>query len=95
MEAISNIRDLVNLWPTRSSLAEDLRIFSPGMKVTTDRVYKWAENGAIPAKYHFAVLTAGRHRGFGLSADQIVMLHAPQLQFCTCCADHGPVQEET
>lgn len=77
MEAISSIRDLVNLWPTRSSLVEDLRIFSPGMKVTTARVHKWAENGSIPAKYQFSVLTAGRHRGFSITADLIVKLHAP------------------
>lgn len=78
MEAISSIRDLVNLWPTRSSLVADLRALSPGMKVTTARVHKWAENGSIPAKYHSSVLTAGQKRGFSITADLIIELHAPR-----------------
>jgi len=77
MEAISSIRDLVNLWPTRSSLADDLQTFCPDLKVNTARVHKWAEHGAIPARYHFPVLMAGRHRGFTITADLIVRLHAP------------------
>jgi len=78
-EAISSIRDLVNMWPTRASLVEDLRWFSPGLKVNTPQVHKWAANGTIPAKYHFLVLSAGRHRGFLIDAELMVRLHAPQV----------------
>ena len=80
MEAIYNIRDLVNLWPTRSSLARDLQTLCPSLKVNTARVYKWAENGSIPARYQFAVLTAGRCRGFEISAELIVKLHSPSVE---------------
>jgi len=76
-EAVSSIRDLVNLWPTRASLVEDIRRFSPGLKVNTPQVHKWAANGTIPARYHFPVLTAGRYRGFSIDAELMVRLHAP------------------
>ena len=76
-EAISSIRDLVNLWPTRATLVDDLRWFSPGLKVNTPQVHKWAANGTIPARYHFPVLTAGRYRGFSIDAELMVRLHAP------------------
>jgi len=80
MEAISNIRDLVNLWPTRSSLANDLQALCPSLNTNTARVYKWAEHGAIPARYQFSVLTAGRCRGFEISAELIVKLHSPSVE---------------
>lgn len=80
MEAISSIRDLVNLWPTRSSLADDLQTLCPGLKANTERVYKWAENGAIPARYHFWVLKAGQQRGFAIDADLMVRLHSPSIE---------------
>ncbi len=78
MDTISSIRDLIGLWPTRASLADDLRALSPGIDVTTARVHKWAENGAIPARYQLPVLMAGRRRGFDLSAELILRLHAPR-----------------
>jgi len=80
MEAISNIRDLVNLWPTRASLANDLQALCPSLKVNTERVHKWAKHGAIPARYHFSVLMAGRCRGFKISAELIVKLHSPSVR---------------
>jgi hypothetical protein len=80
MEAISSIRDLVNLWPTRSSLVADLGKTCPGLKVTTPQVHKWASNGSIPAKYHFPILMAARLRGFSITADRIAELHAPPIE---------------
>jgi len=77
METISSIRDLVNLWPTRSSLVDDLGKTSPGLKVSTPQVHKWAANGSIPAKYHLSVLMAARQREFSITADLIAELHAP------------------
>lgn len=80
MEKISSIRDLVNLWPTRSELAQDLMMTCSSLKVTTAQVHKWAEKGTIPSKYHHPVLQAGRERGFDLSAELIVALHAPKAE---------------
>ena len=78
MDKISSIRDLVNLWPTRSELAQDLMSACSSLKVTTAQVHKWAEKGSIPSKYHHPMLMAGRGRGFGITADLIVSLHAPK-----------------
>lgn len=80
MEAISSIRDLVNLWPTRSSLANDLQALCPSLNTNTARVHKWAEHGSIPARYQFSVLIAGRRRGFAITADLIVELHTPPFE---------------
>jgi hypothetical protein len=78
MEKISNIRTLVNLWPTRSELAQDLMSTCSSLKVTTAQVHKWAEKGSIPPKYHHPMLVAGRSRGFDITAELIVSLHAPE-----------------
>lgn len=78
MEDISNIKDMVNLWPTRSELARDLMAVCSSLSVSTAQVHKWAEKGSIPPKYHHHILIAGRSRGFDISADLIVRLHAAQ-----------------
>lgn len=82
MEKILSIRDLVNLWPTRAAMADDIRdvlhmVGANDVRVTTAQVHKWAENGSIPPRYHQAIFAAGRRRGFALSAELIIALHAP------------------
>ena len=77
MEKISSVRDLINLWPRRADLASECQAHAPGQSVTVARVHKWAENDAIPAKYHLAVLAAAQARAFPVTADLIVRLHAP------------------
>lgn len=76
MEDISSVRELINLWPTRSALVDDVRVVAPLVAVTTSQVHKWAEKGGIPAKYHHPVLLAAKLRGFKITADLIVRLHA-------------------
>lgn len=78
MEEISSIRDLINLWPTRAQLADDIRIRAPSLRVNAAQVHKWADAGSIPSKYHYPILESARDRGFGVSADLIVELHAPK-----------------
>ena len=78
MAEISSVRDLVNLWPTRSELAQDLMSTCSSLKVTTAQVHKWAEKGSIPPKYQHSILVAGRRRGFDITAELIVSLHAPE-----------------
>lgn len=68
MKHPTTIRELIDLWPSRKALAEDV-------STTLDRVHKWAVVGAIPARFHFAVIEAAKARGFSLSADTIVTLH--------------------
>lgn len=68
MDQISTIKDLIDLWPTRKDLAGDLG-------TSLDRVHKWAASGCIPARYHAGVLRAATHRGFVVTADDLVRLH--------------------
>lgn len=79
MDEISSIRELVNLWPTRATLAGDLKKAYPGLKVSAAQVHKWAEKGSIPARYHFPVMVAGRLRKFPITADLIAQLHVPRM----------------
>jgi len=85
MDDISNIRALVGLWPTRAKLAADLNdgfdaAGLPLMKVTVRQVNKWVERASIPAKYHKPVLDAALARGFEVSAELIMTLHAPKAE---------------
>lgn len=72
MNQFSSIRDLIDAWPTRSALADDL-----GVKV--DRVHKWARANRIPVDHLGAVLRAAHARGFEISADRLIDLHQPDL----------------
>lgn len=69
MEKTTTITAIIDLWPTRSALAEDIH-------VTTDRVHKWAQKASIPARYHFAILEAARVRGFDVDAELLTRVHA-------------------
>lgn len=63
-----SITALIDLWPTRRQLADDVGVM-------TDRVHKWAKSNAIPARFHLRVVRAGAERGFPVSADLLVVLH--------------------
>jgi len=76
MDDVSSIRDLINLWPRRADLAADIAGRAPWLRISTQAVHKWAENGSIPARYHHAVLESAGARGFPVTADLIVRLHA-------------------
>lgn len=69
MSTPDTIRAVIDLWATRRDLATDVG-------VTQDRVHKWAQAGAIPAKYHFGMIAAGQARGFDITADLLTRLHA-------------------
>ena len=68
MEHIPTIKQLIDLWPTRKVLAEDVG-------ASKDRVDKWAQTGSIPAKFHARVIRAAGSRGFAVTADDLVRLH--------------------
>lgn len=76
MSDIDTVRKLVNLWPTRAELTEDLRRAYPDLSVTVAQVHKWAEKQSIPSRYQYPVLVVGQRRGFPISADLIVRLHS-------------------
>lgn len=69
-DAPTTVRELIDLWPSRRELADDIG-------TTVERVQKWARFQSIPAKYHLAVLEAAERRGLAVTADLIVRLHAP------------------
>lgn len=74
MPELSTARDVIALWPSRSSLACDLSA-QPGGKVTIDRIHKWAQNGVIPATYHARIIRAAEGRGYPLTATDLVRVH--------------------
>ena len=78
MSEIASIRALLSLWPTRAEAAADMTLALPAQPVTVHRVHKWAENGNVPSKYHQQLLRAAVARGFAVTADLIVALHAPR-----------------
>lgn len=68
MEQIPTVRHLIDLWPTRKVLAEDVA-------ATKERVDKWAQTESIPAKFHARIIRSAATRGFPVTADDLVRLH--------------------
>jgi hypothetical protein len=79
MENISTIREIINLWPKRQALADDLNATFDDFKVTAGMVHKWAENGSVPSKYQHHLIECGLARGFPITAELLVTLHAPKV----------------
>ena len=50
------IRDLIDTWPTRKALADQIG-------ATPDAVHKWAASGRIPSDWQAAVVVAARNNG--------------------------------
>lgn len=70
MEQSSPIRDLIDAWPTRKALAEQI-----GANV--EAVHKWAASNRIPSDWQAAVVTAAQARGLGhVTGDWMVAQHA-------------------
>lgn len=78
MNEISTITELVNLWPRRADMAEDLNGLCSALEVSTGQVHGWAKYSSIPSRYHHHVLVAARQRGFDIDANLLIMLHAPR-----------------
>lgn len=76
MDEISSIRDLVGCWPSRAAMVADVNAVLAAPAVTIHQINKWAEKCSIPAKYHWPVIEAGTRRGYPLTAEMIVRLHA-------------------
>lgn len=68
MSEMRTVRDLIALWPTHRSLAEDVG-------APLSRVQKWPQAGAVPAKYHYRLHKAAVRRGFAVTAEDIARLH--------------------
>ena len=76
---IHSIKSLIDSWPSRKVLAEEINAIIPeGLKaVSPDQVHKWASNGAIRATYQIYVLRAAQARGIDVSAESLMSMHAP------------------
>jgi hypothetical protein len=75
MDSHLTVRAIIDLWPSRAALVED--IHTDDDPVTLATVHKWAQRNSIPSRYHAAVLRAGARRSFALSAESIVAAHDP------------------
>jgi hypothetical protein len=73
MDTTLTVRDIIDLWPSRTALAED--IHADDDPVTLQTVHKWAQRNSIPSRYHATILRAALRRAIGLSADSLVAAH--------------------
>lgn len=73
MQSSLTVRDIIDLWPSRAALAED--ITADDDPVTLATVHKWAQRGSIPSRYHAELLRAATDRAIPLSADDVVAAH--------------------
>ena len=80
MEKSSTVRDLIDLWPTRAVLADDIMRQMHWMKVTAAQVHKWAQAQSIPARYHQAILLSAVERDLPVTAESIVRAHSLQRE---------------
>lgn len=69
MENETPIKDLIDRWPSRKALADD--IGAPEASV-----HKWAANGRIPSGWQYAVHIAAASRGFDdVTPERLLELH--------------------
>jgi len=73
MEKSPTVSSMIDMWPSRKALAVEVG-------VPVDRVHKWHASASIPARFHQAVLDAARLRGFPVTADDIVKMHARAIE---------------
>lgn len=78
MNEVPSIRDLVNLWPSRAALVDEMSRVPPRRAVSIHQVNKWAVTGSIPAKYHYQLVQAAEARRLPVTADVLVRLHAAE-----------------
>lgn len=69
------VKDLIDRWPSRAALASDLGAVM-GEPVSVDRVHKWAQAGSIPSGFQAHVIAAGDLRGFVITPEEMVQIHA-------------------
>lgn len=69
------VKDLIDRWPSRAALAADLEAVI-GEPVSVDRVHKWAQANSIPSGFQAHVIAAGSRRGFNITPDEMVQMHA-------------------
>ena len=66
----SSIRELIDAWPTRKALADEI-----GANV--EAVHKWAASNRIPSDWQSAVIDAASRLGLdGINGDWMVHQHA-------------------
>ena len=76
MSEHSDIKSVINLWPTRDALRLAMVPYLGDQELTTDRIHKWASSGAVPGVYLYAFIRAAADAGFGLVAEAIVRLNS-------------------
>jgi hypothetical protein len=73
MDNTLTVRNIVDLWPSRLALADD--IHTEDDPVTLATVHKWVQRSSIPSRYHAAVLRSALRRDIALSAGVLVAAH--------------------
>lgn len=76
MNELSDIKSVIDLWPTRDALREAMKPHLHGRPITTDRIHKWAKAGSIPSVYMHAVICAAIDCKISLDAATLVRLNS-------------------
>jgi hypothetical protein len=70
MNDSNHIRDLIDRWPTRKALADEVG-------ANTASVHKWATTGRVPPRWQLAVIRAAQARGVAhVTAEWMIEVHA-------------------
>lgn len=71
---INSVNKILDLWPSRSEILNDIQIVSPDLSMIA--IHRWYARSAIPSKYWSALLHGAALRGLPLTADILVSVHA-------------------
>jgi hypothetical protein len=70
------VTQILNLWPTRQAVLEDVRAASPEIDMVA--VHRWFQRGSVPARYWRALLEGAAKRGIAATADDLAAAHAQE-----------------
>lgn len=62
------IKSIINQWPRRADLADDLN-------VSVARVHKWAQCASIPSEFWADIVDCGARRGYQVDLTTLAELH--------------------
>ena len=78
VKGMKKVSDLLGLWPTRRDILEDVQACEADLQLVA--VHRWHMRKSVPPKYWGALIAGAKRRGFALSADDLVLAHAPENQ---------------
>lgn len=66
MEKNTAVKSIIDMWPSKAAMAEDVSRIS-GKKLKPVAVIRWAKRNSIPSKYDAVLVMAAAERNISLS----------------------------